>query len=968
MKKIWFFILLFFSFCEVQSTINKPFYRKISYLDGLPSGSVFNLHNGNDGYLYLATTIGLIKYNGVQFQTLPFKNALSTAVSDIRETKNGKIYCRNFSNQVFRLVGDTLQSIQEIDYLFSSKNNLSAITTQSNNLWIATSKGVYTLNQKFDIDTIINNSFLSKDEEILDIRFNEANNEIGVLSTIKLYKIKDGNIKTQNLSGGNKRLVVHNGKYYYNFRSEVNEVWNLENEKFNSSKNLKSTVFYHLVSTNEFLWLCTTNGLFMLDTKNNLIKNPLIKSGRISDVITDHEGNYWVSTLDEGIYFIPNLFINLFDFNAELDNLNINYLRITALEEDKLLVGSNYGQLYEIDTSGNAILEYFSNRSYPTEFIYYDKPTKRILTSQGVFNRNQTKIKKSLYLGKDIYPDNKGNFILSTFNQALLMNRDLKNEPNFQTPLLSKGFYSKYEIPMIYLYNQRTRVGIFSEKYQKYYLSSATEGLLSIDTLGNVAKIMFQDSIQISVAKFLKHNNEIWLASGNLGILKLEGDKIIKQYDSNSGLSSNSVKSFCFANDNFWVVTTKGINQINLKNEEVSNLSPSFYLKNFNINDIATSHNNLWLATNVGVFKIPFRELKPNFKTKLFFKEILVNKQPSTSKKIKYKDNNISFLFDAILFQSMGQHNFQYRLLGFDNQWIEKSARENRLDFLNLKYGNYTLELKVVLADYESETIEYTFTILKPFWLKGWFIALAITIFLIILFFVYQAAKQITRKEELIHRKLALSQLTALRSQMNPHFMFNVLNSVQGLIYSNQKSKASDYLGKFSDLMRKILDSSDKSKIDLKEEVETLKLYIELEAERFDDDFEYTINSNEQLFNMDIKIPSMIIQPYIENAIKHGLLHKKGIKKLELDFSLSKNNNYLNITIEDNGIGREASMEINKNKQKHKSFATKAIDRRIELLNKQMIKPIELKIIDYTLDKDFKTGTKIILKIPISNE
>lgn len=959
---------MFFCFYQVQSSIDKPFYRKISYLDGLPSGSIFNLHNGRDGYLYLGSTIGIIQYNGVTFNILPFKNALSTAVSDIREDDNGTIYCRSFSNQIFYKKNDTLHAIQEIEYLFSANNNLSGIATEKNNLWIASSKGVYKLNQSFKIDTIIESTQLSKEEEILDIVYNKEKEEVAIISTIMLYVYKNGKFEYYNLKEGNKRLAVHNGKYYYNLRTEVNEVLNLKNEKFTSTIDQKSTIYYHLASTDDFLWLCTTNGVYLLDTENSLIKKPLIKSGRISDVITDHEGNYWVSTLDEGIYFIPNLFINLFDFNSNIKLSEINYLRITEIEKNKLLVGTNYGQVYEIDDSGNLLLEYFSDRSYPIEFIYYHKPTKRILTSQGIFKRNEPQIKKKIYLGKDIASDNKNNFILSTFNQAILMNQDLENEPNFESTILNKGLYSDFEIPMLYLYNQRTRVSVFSERYHKYYISSATEGLMVMDTFGYVKRLLYEDGSAISVAKFQEIDGDIWIGSGNQGLLKIEDEQIVKQYNTLNGLSSNSVKSFCYANNNLWVVTTKGLNQVDLNKDEVLYLSPSFYLKNFNINDIATTPDNLWLSTNIGVFKFPFSELKPNFKTKLFFKDILVNRVSSNKKNLKYKENNLSFLFDAILFQSMGLHNFQYRLLGFDDEWLERSARENRLDFLNLKHGDYTLQLKVTLRDYESEFIEYSFTILKPFWLKSWFITLIILVFLIILFFVYQAAKQITRKEELILRKLALSQLTALRSQMNPHFMFNVLNSVQGLIYSNQKNKASEYLGKFSELMRKILNNSDKSKIDLNEEIETLKLYIELEAERFDEDFEYDIKIDEKLLNSDLKIPSMIVQPYIENAIKHGLLHKKGHKKLHVNFAFSEKKSFLAIIIEDNGVGREASLVINKNKQKHNSFATKAINRRIELLNKQLSKPIQLQIVDFDLEKDSKTGTKIILNIPIDYE
>ena len=181
---------------------------------------------------------------------------------------------------------------------------------------------------------------------------------------------------------------------------------------------------------------------------------------------------------------------------------------------------------------------------------------------------------------------------------------------------------------------------------------------------------------------------------------------------------------------------------------------------------------------------------------------------------------------------------------------------------------------------------------------------------------------------------------------MNPHFIFNALNTIQSYVYCNDKNSASNYLGKFSDLMRKILDNSRNEKITLEEEINVLQLYIDIERARFGDRFFARIDTDPGLDTENIFIPPMLIQPYAENAIKHGLLHQSGEKRLLIRISKSTDQKYTEIIIDDNGIGREKSIKINKKRVEHHSFATAANERRIDLINQLHDKKIMLEIID----------------------
>ena len=209
-------------------------------------------------------------------------------------------------------------------------------------------------------------------------------------------------------------------------------------------------------------------------------------------------------------------------------------------------------------------------------------------------------------------------------------------------------------------------------------------------------------------------------------------------------------------------------------------------------------------------------------------------------------------------------------------------------------------------------------------------------------------------------------KLESLRSQMNPHFIFNALNSIQDYILKNEKRLARDFLVKFSRLIRTFLEHSQKDLITLEEELSVLKLYLELEKDRFEHTFHYFLEVDKKLDKQSIEIPTFLIQPYIENAIKHGLLHLKGERLLHVRFIQNDDSKYLLVEIEDNGVGREASKRINDRKPlKPKSFSTKANQKRVELINKTREVPIELVIQDLFNEDRSAKGTIVKIKIPL---
>jgi len=200
---------------------------------------------------------------------------------------------------------------------------------------------------------------------------------------------------------------------------------------------------------------------------------------------------------------------------------------------------------------------------------------------------------------------------------------------------------------------------------------------------------------------------------------------------------------------------------------------------------------------------------------------------------------------------------------------------------------------------------------------------------------------------------------------MNPHFIFNALNSIQEYILLNKKNLASDYLGKFADLIRTYLHHSDTGAISLQEEIDSLKIYLDLECLRFEETLSYTFKVMNQLNTETIYIPTMLLQPYVENAIKHGLLHKKENREIDISFAKLANNT-IECVIIDNGIGRKKSKEIQAKRSRfHKSFADNATQERLDLLNFEKEEKIGVQMIDLQNKEKIGIGTKVIITIPI---
>ncbi len=329
--------------------------------------------------------------------------------------------------------------------------------------------------------------------------------------------------------------------------------------------------------------------------------------------------------------------------------------------------------------------------------------------------------------------------------------------------------------------------------------------------------------------------------------------------------------------------------------------------------------------------------------------------------------NFITLSFSSVEFEQPERLEYRYRMDGIDKDWVYVNYLNRTISYNDLKPGTYTFHAEVKNNDgkWSTDNARLSIHIIAAWWQTFAFkIFVAMTAGLLIFLLVLWRIRSVRRQEQLkgsYEKELLELEAKALRAQMNPHFIFNCMNSIKSLIQENEKSKAVVYLTTFSKLIRTIFQNSDKREITLNDEIETCRLYLELESMRFGNKFNYAINIDETLDMGYIMVPALIIQPFIENAIWHGIMHKEdnGI----VTVSVEVKDNVLRCIIDDNGIGREMSKQ-NKFKGQpstHQSKGVHLTQARLNLDNLLNERNGDMQVLDKKDEHGISLGTTVIL-------
>jgi ligand-binding sensor domain-containing protein/two-component sensor histidine kinase len=706
----------------------------------------------------------------------------------------------------------------------------------------------------------------------------------------------------------------------------------------------------------QYLIVAASPANLVLDLQNlqsSVIEN--IPSAK--KVFVDNNRNIWFGT-NEGIYASKpeNKFIKNIDLRKCIStNYPSEQIVIIHIYKDKELniaSTANGAGMLVFDRDWNFIARkknYGNNESNKLlnniRHIYNEDNIKWIATDQGLVKcDNQYKILKTFL------PNNANSIadVKKVFNKIIPITKQqllIKSSGelyifNTATEQFEKSFFPTKDKNNKF---PNTFIGTCVLKGNTIFLATDT-GLYQLNlTQGDIGAIKLPIANQ-AVLSAIEHTDTLWLATFNgLVSYDIKRKKAIN-YTPKDGLLANNITHVIRDKTGvIWMTTTMGLWAFDTKTKTFSNFNTQDGLVD-NVLDFAFAMPNdstLAIAQldQISLVNTKILASKEN-NIPVILTEVLVNGtqalwQENLQNKIvqcNHTQNNLTLHFTI---KDAQINSLPYYYYCINKVWTQSNSGEITLS--NLAPGTYTIELASAPRTHNNN--EKIIVLIKaPFYSTWWFYILSgIIISALVFALIKYRANAIRQQAEVktqYELKLQNLEMQSLRSQMNPHFIFNTLNSIKSFIILNHTDLASEYLTKFSKLMRNILDHSKQETITLQKELQTLQIYLELESVRLEHKFDYSIIVDKSIEQDVAQVPSLIIQPFVENALWHGLRNKKEQGHIQINVKPSEANQ-LNITIEDDGIGRQAAAALKKDQVQHKSYGIEITNTRIQLLNAQ---------------------------------
>jgi two-component sensor histidine kinase len=511
------------------------------------------------------------------------------------------------------------------------------------------------------------------------------------------------------------------------------------------------------------------------------------------------------------------------------------------------------------------------------------------------------------------------------------------------------------------------------EKNNVYYIGTLL-GLFTVDSNRKISYLGDSNAIFKSRINAIGKSSDgaLWIATNGSGLVQYKNNKIISTITEANGLTSNICRNIFIAKNIIWVGTDKGLNKISYSDgiKNIISFTSSDGLNSDIINAVYASGDDMYVGTPEGLTYFNNTQVSKKSICNLRLTSINVSGfslPTDTSSFIsQHNNNNIEFQYVGISYKSGGKITYQYRLIGLDTNW--QSSNKTSLNY-TLPSGKYELQLKAINKfGVKSDLIKVQFEIAKTIWEKNWFkafiiIAMATFLWLAINYRIRAIRKKEAENSESVRRIAELEQM-ALKSQMNPHFIFNCLNSIQHYVIDKDIVGANEFISNFSRLIRLTLDNSSKTDISIADEISYISAYLQLEQKRFEDKFDFEIISDPEV-NNDYFIPSMILQPYVENAIRHGIRYRDD-KKGKIIIKFEKNGEYMICTVSDNGIGRKLSFQLkSKNPIEYQSKGMQLTASRIDMFNKIHPSKIIIQIHDLEDEQNNPLGTEVAIYFPL---
>jgi ligand-binding sensor domain-containing protein len=912
------------------------------------------IQDKNQNY-WFATDQGFYRYNSHSFEKIECEGMKGLSAFGFVINKTGTIFCHNLNYQILKIEKDHCTVFYELSETERS-SDMSLFISEENNLVVIAripfifdekgkkikSYGNFPGSYGFPFQTkrgmIICHSW--EKNYILEIYQN----------TLSLKPIKiDSKQITGPLNffriGGKTYAVSNHDKTFYSFNED-----NYTCSPLKEQPALKTQEFLRFYNVNNQLWIAgVAAGVSKLEGEDcSVLSEQMYSDHFISNVYKDSEGNILLSTFNHGVLVIPDLAIQ--------DVLKLPEKQaIVSVHSDKdigMILGTLKGELisFQKDTfqtlsnEGKKPLRSISSWPNFPYIIYDDGEVKAYHKQSGKITRlfegslkDATLLDSAtLFLAlnsgiRKISLNSSGTFQSESIESLKIRTYAIEVEPVTKNIFVatSDGLRiikpdGKIERPVLEGANVFAN-DVFSDE-QTLYVATKKDGILFFKSGEVVKKIRPKiEQNAVELYKLIIHDHKIY-ANSTQGFIVLDLDgNVLAKLNKIHGFSTNKIFDFEIIGEQIWIIHSRGFQKINIKHLDVVKEKPALKISRIEVNDKSVSE---------------------------------------VDEKGEYSSNQrkIQFTISSPTLRNKENIRYHYKLVGYENDWLIAGYDDDKVSYNALAPGEYTFTVKAENQGVYSEIKEYAFSISKPFYFRWWFIVLEVLIFFFVVTVIYRWQLRIQRRKSEQQNELNASKLTAIQSQMNPHFIFNALNSIQDLILKGDVENSYSYITTFSNMVRKTLKYSERDFIDIDQELKLLELYLSLEKLRFKKDLEYTIQTENSEALM---IPPLLIQPFIENSLVHGLLHKEGKKQLLITLKIGE---MCICSIEDNGIGREKAKLIKQRQRaEHESFSSQAIQKRFEILSKTLEGNFGYVYEDLYEGTD-AIGTRVTLNIPIKRK
>lgn len=914
-------------------------YTQYSSDNALISSHTTQVLQDAEDYIWISSNNGVTRFDGYNFQNFDINNQLpdnDIVQMVLDDKKEVWFFCRNgllsyFKNDriiPYSFNDKILELMREHDFV--EPNSLQIVNDEVEfNIY---EKARYKIDSQGNVRIVYHlldqYNMVNFDKGPKSYFFNSNNKELKIIINKESYIHKMPDIDE------NAPVIIEEARTVLFLASQNNlYVFNKDKAESYTYENIIKSIS---IDENEMIWIGFEMGGVYGYKNFKLKKEPFfkeLKGNSVSSLIRDKHNSLWASTTNNGVFFIPSqVFKKVSTKDGLLDN---NIQRLTFSKNYLWAVYGNQS-IARLNYLGVKNFE-FDNKDFSTitDLFWFDQKLWVSFKNKISYFKGEELI---AYFNLDHSYGNHAsiNNLDKGFNDDIWISKSdgfarLKNNniifessaENFQSLNVNKTI----ALPDGTLW-LACRNGLWKYQNNNLYNYNQNNALLS----KNICD-MVMDEV----------TGALWLGINGVGVVKILNDSIWEITPKN-GLISNSVTSLYSYGAYIWVGTRKGLSKININGNEFNNQILNFSLQNGlianEINDIIANKDHVYIATNKGLCYFNYIDYKPcseSPKVKILNLTINGEIRPVVSDAIEidYNSNQINIDYKSIYFKSRGNVNYRYRIVGLNKEWTYTVNLSANYPFL--PPGNYIFQVEAANENglWSENPTELKIKVDNPFWTSWWFISIGLILIATIGYVVYEIRRTTINKREKTNKEINEYKQMALTRQMNPHFIFNSLNAIQHYILQNDIRLSNKFLAKFSKLIRLILENSQSTLISLDKELVALNLYLELESLRFKERMEYSIEVMPETDLLNINIPPMLIQPFVENAIWHGLMNKEDNEKGKLTITLDMIDNMVVCKIEDNGVGRAKANEINEKKNKtHHSLGTSITQNRIELINK----------------------------------